>query len=128
MLLGWWTPVGLYYGRPNHTVVVWNVRGLNNPARRNSINNAIFGSGASVVRLQETKIQNMDPQLVRHCLGPEFDQFFCAPALGTHGGIILACKSIYAQLSNPHLTANTVTAWVHFHGSVGWWFTGVYGP
>lgn len=40
----------------------------------------------------------------------------------------MACKSACAQLSNPHITTNAVTAWVQFHESVGWWFTKVYGP
>ena len=113
---------------PSQVVVVWNVRGMNNPAKRNAINNVISGSGASVVCLQETKIQDMTPALVRQCLGPAFDQFFYAPAVGTRGGVMLAAKSSGVQLSNPHVTDNSVTTWVQCLESVGWWFTRVYGP
>ena len=68
---------------PNQAVVVWNVCGMNNPPKRNAMNNAISSLGASVVCLQETKIQDMDLTLLRHYLGPTFDQFFYAPAVGT---------------------------------------------
>lgn len=113
---------------PSKVIVVWNVRGVNNPAKRNAINNIISSSGRCVVCLQETKVQDMNPAVVRQCLGPAFDVFFCVPAIGTRGGVLLAAKSACVQLTNPHTTANTVTAWVQFQDATGWWITGVYGP
>ena len=89
---------------PSQVIVMWNVRGLNSPAKRNAINNVISSSGASVVCLQETKLQDVNIMVVRQCLGPAFDVFFYVPAIGTCGGVLLAAKSACAQLTNPHIT------------------------
>ena len=89
---------------PSQVIVVWNVRGLNSPAKRNAINNVISSSGASVVCLQETKLQDVNIMVVRQCLGPAFDVFFYVPAIGTCGGVLLAAKFACAQLTNPHIT------------------------
>ena len=49
---------------PNQVIVVWNVCGINNPAKRDAIKNLILSSGASVVCIQETKVQDMNLGLV----------------------------------------------------------------
>ena len=112
---------------PNQVIVVWNVRGINNPAKRDAIKNLILYSGASVVCLQETKVQDMNLGLGQQCLGPVFDNFFYVSAVGTRGGVLLACNSSNVQMSNSHVTQNTVTSWIAY-GEHGWWFTGVHGP
>jgi exonuclease III len=70
--------------------LVWNVRGLNSPARCDAIYQLVLLSGASVVCFQETKLQVVSRETVDRCLGRAFDSFFYLPAMGTRGGILLA--------------------------------------
>lgn len=110
------------------SILVWNVCGLNSPARCDSIYQVVLLSGASVVCFQETKLQVVTRATVDRCLGREFDCFFFLPADGTRGGILLAWKSAVVLLSNPHYSNNAITARVGDSGATGWWLTGVYGP
>ena len=38
------------------TILVWNVRGLNNRDRRNSVRDVVISSNADIICLQETKV------------------------------------------------------------------------
>ncbi|PNT67816.1 hypothetical protein BRADI_3g32384v3 [Brachypodium distachyon] len=99
------------------------------PKRRRSARHGspvVEGSGASVVCLQETKLQHVDCTVVSQCLGINFDGFLYLSAVGTRGGILLAWKSSVVSISNPHLTANAVTARV-VAPEGQWWIIGVYG-
>jgi hypothetical protein len=69
----------------------WNVRGLNNAARRQVVFNSARDYSATIVALQETKLANIDRQVVFEVLGSRFvDNFLVLPADGTRGGILLA--------------------------------------
>jgi exonuclease III len=110
------------------SLLVWNVRGLNYPARCDAIYQLVLLSGASVVCFQETKLQLVTLAVVDRCCGRDFDSFFFFPAAGTSGGILLAWKSSTVSFSNPHLSTNAVTARAEVAGSAGLWFMGVCGP
>ena len=43
----------------------WNVRGVNNPNKRNAIRNFIRSQRVDLVCLQETKIQELSPVVAR---------------------------------------------------------------
>lgn len=78
---------------------------------------------AGIVCLQETKLEVVSQDLVCHCLGANFTDFYLL-AQGTRGGILLAWDATVVHLSNPHLFDHWVTALVSpFHGQ-DWWFTG----
>ena len=69
----------------------WNIRGLNNPARRQTIFNLIKDSAYNIICLQETKLAMVDKSVIVECLGTNFlDNFIAKEAVGTHGGIIIA--------------------------------------
>jgi hypothetical protein len=69
----------------------WNVRGLNNAARRQVVFNSARDYSATIVALQETKLANIDRQVVFEVLGSRFvDNFLVLPADGTRGGILVA--------------------------------------
>lgn len=108
-------------------VLVWNVRGLNTPARRTTISQVVAAGKPSLVCFQESKMEHVTPELVRHCMGNKFENFFYLPAVGTRGGIILAWDATVVSLSNPHRTENTIMALVKTLGGLQWWITGVYG-
>ena len=76
----------------NCNFLIWNVRGLNDPARRGVVYAVVRKHNVSVVCLQETKLQWVDLSVVRQCCGPSFSEFCFAPADGTRGGILIAWK------------------------------------
>lgn len=109
-------------------MLVWNVRGLNSPARRSAIFHVVVSANPSIVCFQETKVENVSLDLIRQCLGNKFEHYYYLPAVGTRGGILIAWDHTAVTLSNPHTTTNTLTALVQPHGAPVWWLTGVYGP
>lgn len=109
-------------------IVVWNVRGLNAPARRNAVFQVVSTVSPSIVCLQETKLEVVSQAIVQHCLGNKFERFFYLPAAGTRGGILLAWDESVTMLSRPHYTPNSLTALVQSLGAREWWMTCVYGP
>jgi exonuclease III len=110
-------------------ILVANVRGLNDRARRTSVRSVVGSTGASIVCLQETKLSAVTPTIVMEALGADFDAYFCLPASDTRGGVIVASMSRVVQLDSAHIGANSITARVApFGGEPWWWLTCVYGP
>ncbi|PNT61887.1 hypothetical protein BRADI_5g22353v3 [Brachypodium distachyon] len=108
----------------------WNVRGLNNPARCAAVRAMVQDSRATVVCLQETKLQQVSAQDIAGLLGPDFaDNFSFLPANGSRGGIILAASNRFFCLYNFSLTPNTISATISWSADgTCWRLTGVYGP
>jgi hypothetical protein len=84
-------------------IVIWNVRGLNSPARRLAIKTLIDTSGASIVCFQEMKMELILSAIVLEALGSDFDDYVYLPAVGTCGGILLAWNSREVTISDPEL-------------------------
>lgn len=72
----------------------------------------------------------MDNAVIRNGLGLAYENnFLFLPADGTKGGIIIAFVSDHLSLSNPHFTANTISAKVTDNRTnIQWTTTSVYGP
>jgi exonuclease III len=66
-------------------VLVANVRGLNDRARRTGVRSVVNTTGASIVCLQETKLSVVTHAIVIEALGADFDAYFCLPATDTRG-------------------------------------------
>lgn len=111
-----------------YKLLLWNVRGLNSPAKRSTIYQVVVAADPAIVCFQETKMEVMTLDIVRHCLGNKFENFFYLPAAGTRGGILITWDETVIKLSNPHYTTNTVTTLVSQMNGSPWWITGVYGP
>lgn len=110
-------------------VLVWNVRGLNNPARRNSVRLFLQSCNASLVCFQESKLVVGDNVMVGQTLGPAFDGFDFLPAEGTRGGILLAWKSDMLLVSTEHKGQFSMTIKVtSLADGKEWLVTSVYGP
>ncbi|PNT63325.1 hypothetical protein BRADI_4g14215v3 [Brachypodium distachyon] len=114
----------------NVNLLCWNVRGLNNPARRSAVCDIIRDTHATVVCIQETKLQLVDGRLIRDILGPKFcNNFATLPSAGTRGGMIMAVSDDYFMLSDIHLTTHSITATVTMRSEgIPWSLTSVYGP
>lgn len=99
-------------------------------ARRQVVRDLVVRNRASIVCLQETKLDSVDKNLILELLGPLFTDAFCfLPADGTRGGIILAFNSDLFNIQSSSATANTVSATIAMRASVASWsVTAVYGP
>jgi exonuclease III len=75
---------------PSYNILVWNMRGLNSPARRTVIRGVVHLYRPAVVCFQESKVAVVDQAIVRECCGPLYSEFWYSPAAGTRGGILLA--------------------------------------
>jgi exonuclease III len=53
----------------NYKILSWNVRGLNNPAKREDVRQAISSFKADLICLQETKLSSFNPSIIRNTLG-----------------------------------------------------------
>jgi exonuclease III len=85
----------------NCFILNWNVRGLNNQARRENVRLLVQQMNATIVCLQETKLSQISENDVLCTLGPRFKSNFAfTPADGTRGGILLACNDSFFSLSS----------------------------
>ena len=115
----------------NCTIFSWNVRGLNDPAKRASVKQTILSSGATIVCLQETKIMNWTNDLLKETVGCKLAcQTVQLPSQGAFSGILLASD---ADLFEMDLIpcASTYSISVRISSRVEdevWDLTGVYGP
>jgi exonuclease III len=109
-------------------ILCWNVRGLNDPRKRDAVREFLGTVQAKLVCFQETKMDVIDRFTLMQCLGPAFDGYSVLPAVGTRGGILLAWDSSVVQLKNISLDSYSINAEVHGHGGRAWWITVVYGP
>lgn len=77
---------------PNECCFVWNVRGLNAQARRNTVKEFLLQHRPSIVCLQETKISNFCNVLANETLGSLFD-YVVLPAVNVSGGVLLGWRT-----------------------------------
>ena len=109
----------------------WNVRGLGCPAKRRVVAKMIADKGYNIVCLQEIKIQQIDRDFVAEAAGQKFcDNFICLPALGSRGGILIACSDDFTITRDPvvhclHSITGTIT---DRSNNFSWSITVVYGP
>lgn len=98
-------------------------------AGQSVLRSVVSSVSPSIVCLSETKLALVSSALVIETLGVAFADFFCLPADGTRGGILLAWRSDHIALSNPSVGSFHVSAVVsNTSSATPWWITGVYGP
>jgi exonuclease III len=113
---------------PNPTVTCWNVRGLNNSAKRKAVKEFLDSVRPNIVCLQETKLEVVDAFLLMQCCGLSLDGFAYLPAEEKRGGIILAWDTTVLHIDHIQWDANFITGPVHPMAGVEWWIIVVYGP
>lgn len=107
---------------------VWNVRGLNECARRNVVREFLLLEKPALVCLQETKLSAICNELANEILGQGFDYDF-VPSVGASGGILLGWRRDRWVASDIAKGRFTLSARVKEVGSADdWWLTVVYGP
>lgn len=110
------------------SILIWNARGLNQKARRDSVRDVIMSVNADIVCIQETKIANMSQHLLLSVLGSAYDKSIVLPAIGTRGGILLAWRGNVCQAIASRVDTFLVSMLFAEQEGRNWWFTGVYGP
>jgi exonuclease III len=93
-----------------HCVILnWNVRGLNNIARRKVVRDLVSDTRPTIVCLQESKLASVTSQIIGETLGQDFeDEFAFLPAQGTRG-VILAVQIDHYKILQSEFRENTVT-------------------
>jgi exonuclease III len=114
----------------NVIIANWNGRGINTTARRDAIRDLARDTHATIICLQETKLQHVDDQIIRYMLGARFSLSYAfLPAIGTCGGIIIAILEDFFTLSSIHTMTNTISVTVTMRSKgVAWSLTCVYRP
>jgi hypothetical protein len=82
----------------NH-LLCWNVHGLNSRARRNVIRTVVTQQRASVVCVQESKIENFYVSMNLEITGFDFD-YISLPAIGIAGGAVTSWRRDIWAASN----------------------------
>jgi exonuclease III len=116
----------------NLEILCWNVWGLNNVARRETVRETIATTTCHRVCLQETKLILVDQFLAASLGGPKLDMFCFKPAggfSGTCGGILILWNNDFMELVNCTQGEYHILAHVHMKESnVSFLLTMVYGP
>ena len=128
--------MGLVYGRISEDKVEmkikllsWNVRGANNPNKRNVIRNFIRSQRVDLVCLQETKIQELTVAVVRSLGVGRLSEWRAVEAEGIAGGTLVFWDTRKMELVESEIGHFSVTCMFKNVEDGFWWaFTGVYGP
>ena len=106
----------------------WNVRGLNNSAKRKALRGFVDSVRAAIVCILETKLEVVDIYVILQCMGPNYDGFTYLPASETRGGIFVAWDTTRVRLTNYVNDSHCITAYVSPIEGTPWWLIVVYGP
>lgn len=74
----------------NH-ILIWNARGLNSRARRSAVRDLVEQHRASIVCLQETKVEHLSTAMNIDTTGIDYDHAYI-PATGVAGGVLIAWR------------------------------------
>ncbi|KAE8790552.1 Peroxidase 15 [Hordeum vulgare] len=110
-----------------HPIMCWNVRGLNNPAKRTAVGEMAAAHRIAILCIQETKIAAWSPDLVREIGGAKLTECIALPAIGTSGGAAILWDKELAIVSSHAVGVFAITARVTFLGqSESFWISSVY--
>ena len=109
-------------------VLSWNVRGLNDSAKRDSLRNLLRDWNCDLVCLQETKLEDIELCDVRSIWGSRHVGFSVLRARGATGGVIVLWNTNTLHLISSSNGGFLVTCLMQMRdGSPSWAFTGIYG-
>ena len=112
----------------NVSILVWNVRGLNDRGKRDNLRKVVDDFRPSVVCLQETKLAHVSERDVASFLGSDFFEFVFLPAQQTRGGILIAWRDGSFSVEHHLIHRYSVSVLLNSSNGAPWWLTGVYGP
>lgn len=108
---------------------VWNAHGLNSRAQRSVVRDIVEQHRASIVCLQETKLQHLSVSMNTDLTGFHYD-FVYLPATGVAGGACVAWRRDLWRADPANIQCFSITMCLSPLGGRGdpWWLTNVYGP
>ncbi|XP_020155615.1 uncharacterized protein [Aegilops tauschii subsp. strangulata] len=107
----------------------WNVRGLNNPARRSVVQDTANTHRLAILCIQETKLEEWMAAIAREVGGQRLDDCIVLPANGTRGGAAIFWDSTSVRIQSHAIGEFSITAKVTVLSSgASFWLTTVYGP
>ena len=109
-------------------ILSWNVRGVNDPEKRKVIKNFIRIHRVDMICLQETKVQDMNIDIVRSLGVGRFLNWTALNAEGSAGGILLIWDKRRIRLGDSMLGNFSVSCLFRMEeDGFQWVFSGVYG-
>jgi hypothetical protein len=110
-------------------LISWNVRGLNNPQKRESVKHWLRSWKCDAVCLQETKLEVVDLQLVRSLWGSPYVDWDFLPAIGSAGGVLMIWDTRVLEKINSMVKTFSVSChWKGVADGLEWVGSGLYGP
>lgn len=123
------TPSPILFPMSEH-VLIWNVCGLNNRARRCIVRDILIQQHASILCLQETKVKNFSVNMLNELMGTDFN-YCCLPASSASGGILVAWRRDLwtgTCISARRFSVSVPLQSLRASTRQPWWLTLVYGP
>jgi hypothetical protein len=113
----------------NLNLISWNVRGLNDGAKRTRICNLLHHWKADVVCFQETKLTSVTQGLVRSLWCCKYVDWISLDSIGASGGIILMWDRRVVERVDEAIGCFSISCrFREVASSLEWVFSGVYGP
>jgi exonuclease III len=91
-------------------ILGWNVRGLNDQDRKDTVHETIANSSCHIACLQETKLQYISAFDAAYIGGYRLKSFAYKPANGTRGGILLLWDESVVSISNVSISEFCLSA------------------
>lgn len=110
------------------SVLCWNVRGLNDRARRTVVRSMVYQCKCSILCLQESKLDSFSDEDRTDIGGSLLQGAVSMPALGTRGGMIILWDKSQYTLSDVAIREFSISALVKPLDGCPWTITSVYGP
>ena len=112
-----------------YKVLVWNVRGLNSPARRSALYQVVDMVKLAIVCLQETKLSECPRNLIKSICPMGFDQFIESPSRGASGGILTVWHSdVFKGALVEVKPFGMIISFNSVHNNDQWFLVNVYAP
>jgi exonuclease III len=107
----------------------WNVRGLNDRARRFVVHDLATTSGCLILCVQESKLATLSDEDKADIVGQTLTGCVHLPADDTRGGVLLFWNEDTYLVSNINIASFSITAkFTDRSSNVSWHLTTVYGP
>jgi exonuclease III len=114
---------------PNLNIADWNVRGLNDQERKDTVHSFLTDTPCHIACIQETKLDFVDHQTAAYIGGFKLRSFAHRPAIGTRGGILLLWDDEHVIISDIHMGNHLISAMVSVRAcGTSFKLTTVYGP
>jgi exonuclease III len=114
---------------PVWSILGWNPRGLNAPARRDVVAELACTAKAAILCVQETKLEDIPSNIAKDIAGPNRGNVLFLQADGTRGGVAIFWDDSVVTLSNPDIRRFSVTATVSIlRTGTSFLLSSVYGP